>query len=151
MILNNDTLEVTSEMKLLGVKISDDMKWNSNTSYITQKSYSRLWLLRRLKVFGANQQELLDVYCKQVRSVIEFGAVVWHPWLTQINSADIERVQKSAWAIILGQEYTSYESALHIVGLDKLTTRREKLCLNFVRQSVKTHPHCTIVIGVHRP
>ena len=96
MVIDGDTLEVTEEMKLLGVKITDDMKWNSNTKYITQKSYARL------KVFGANQNELLDVYCKQVRRILEFGAVVWHPGLTQINISDIERVQKTTLAIFLG-------------------------------------------------
>ena len=89
-VIENETLEVVEEMKLLGVKITTNMKWHSNTEYITKKSYSRLWLMRRLKSFGASQNELLDVYCKQVRSVLEFGAVVWHPGLTQTNTSDIE-------------------------------------------------------------
>ena len=139
--LDNDTLDVVEEMKLLGVKITSDLKWHSNTAYITQKAYSRLWLMRRLKLLGANQNELIDVYCKQVRSVLEFGAVVWHPSLTQINTSDIERVQKSALAIILGKDYVNYENSLLIVGLEKLSKRRESLCLNFARNSAKSHPN----------
>ena len=49
-----ELIEVVDEMKLLGVKISTDLKWNSNTKYITNKSYYRLWILRRLKIMGAN-------------------------------------------------------------------------------------------------
>ena len=96
--------------------------------------------MRRLKLFGANQSELIDVYCKQVRSVLEFAAVVWHPGLTQNNTVDIERVQKSALAIILGKSYNSYENALKLLNIEKLTTRREKLCLNFARKSEKNPP-----------
>ena len=141
MIIENQTLDVVEELKLLGVIITTDMKWHSNTDYITKKSYARLWLMRRLKLFGASQSELLDVYSKQIRSVLEFAAVVWHPGLTQNNISDIERVQKSALAIILGKDYTSYENALILLNLEKLTTRREKLCLNFARKTAKIHSH----------
>ena len=78
MTINNETLEVVEEFELLGVKISNDLKWHSNTAYITQRGFAKLWLLRRLKAFGANTSELLDMYCKQVRSILEYAAVVWH-------------------------------------------------------------------------
>ena len=141
MTIEDNTLEVVEEIKLLGVKMTSDLKCHCNTSYISQKAYSRLWLMRRLKQLGANNKELIDVYCKQVRSVLEFGAVVWHPSLTQINTNDIERVQKSAIAIILGKNDLSYENSLLLVGLEKLTKRRESLCLHFARKSLKSHPN----------
>ena len=141
MKIEDDTLEVVEEMKLLGVKITSDLKWHCNTAYITQQAYSRLWLMRRLKQLGANHKELIDVYCKQVRSVLEFGAVVWQPGLTQINTNDIERVQKSAIAIILGKNDLSYENSLLLVGLEKLSKRRKSLCLQFARKSLKSHPN----------
>ena len=59
------------------------MKWYDNTNYICQKGYERLWMLRRLKVLGAIEAELLDVYHKQVRSVLVLGVPVWQPALTQ--------------------------------------------------------------------
>ena len=101
--MNNQTLEVVDEMKLLGVKITTDLKWNSNTKYITSKAYSRLWMIRRLKLLGASYYELVYCYTKQARSILEYCAVVWHARLSQINSADIERVQKAACSIILGK------------------------------------------------
>ena len=72
------------------------MKWNQNTKYITTKAYSRLWMLRRLKLLGDNNSELVDCFVKQARSVLEYCAVVWHAGLTQKNIVDIERVQKAA-------------------------------------------------------
>ena len=86
---------------------------------------------------GANKEELLDVYVKQIRSVLEYAAVVWHPGLTVTNTLDIERVQKACLAVILGRSYSTYESsALHETGLERLTKRRESLCLKFARKTI---------------
>ena len=86
---------------------------------------------------GANDDELLDVYCKQIRSVLEYAAVVWHPGLTAANSSSIERVQNACLAIILGQRYISYTNALQVASLDRLNTRREALFLKFARKKRK--------------
>ena len=136
--IDNNKLEVIEEIKLLGVKISNDLKWNLNTKYITTKAYSRLWMLRRLKLLGASQAELVDCYTKQARSVLDYCAVVWHAGLTQINTADIERVQKTACAIILGKQYTSYQSALASLGLDSLDARRNALSSKFAKKAFKS-------------
>ena len=60
-------------MKVLGVILTSDLSWKSNTKYITDRGYSKLWLLRRLKIIGANTKELTDVYNKQVRSILEYA------------------------------------------------------------------------------
>ena len=61
MILENKTLDVIEEMKLLGAILTTDMKWHSNTDYIIKKSYDRIWMMRRLKLFGESKSELIDV------------------------------------------------------------------------------------------
>ena len=143
MKLDNELLEVSEEIKLLGVKITTDLKWNANTQYITSKAYKRLWLLRRLKNLGANNKELVDCYTKQARSVLEYCAVVWHPGLSQVNISDIERVQKSACAIILGKNYVGYQSALTSLGLDRLDARREVLSLKFAKKAYKSQKYAS--------
>ena len=135
--IQNETSELVEEMKLLGVQITSNMKWNTNTDYITKKAYSRLWMIRRLKLLGASQQELLNVYTKQIRSVLEYAAVVWHPGLIISNSSCIERVQKACLAIILGQGYINYTNALHLAAIERLDTRREALCLKFARNALQ--------------
>ena len=141
MYIENTHIEVVEELKLLGVKITSDLKWNSNTEYITKRGYKKLWMLRRLKTYGANSHKLKDIYCKHVRSVLEYGAVVWHPGLTLENTMNIERVQKSALAIILGKNYIDYKSALLSLGLDKLSTRREALCKKFAHKAIQSEKY----------
>ena len=73
-----DYLEVVESSKLLGVIIRSDMKWCDNVDYMCKKGYMKLWILR------------------------------WHPGITQKESGQIERVQKCALHIILGDDYQNH-------------------------------------------
>ena len=139
--LEGKELEVVDEMKMLGIIVRSDMKWSSNTKYIVKKGYSRLWILRRLKALGAGPEDLKDVFLKQVRSVLELAVPAWHPGLTQADSLDIERVQKAALYIILGEKYTTYSSALKATKLECLAARRSNLCIKFAKKAVQHKKH----------
>ena len=134
-----DFLEVVENMKLLGVKLRSDLRFSDNSDYICQKGYSRLWIIRRLKSLGASKTELLDIFQKQVRSILELAVPVWQPLITKQEKRQIERVQKCAFNIILGQEYESYRNALKILDSESLEERRLKLCNNFARKAAQ-HP-----------
>ena len=135
---NDDELDVVEEIKLLGVIIRSDLSWEQNTDYIVKKANKKLWSLRRLRKLGARTTDLVDVYIKQVRSLLEFAAVVWHPSLRNDDRLRIERVQKSALCIILGENYRSYKSALKEVQLESLFSRRNRLCKKFAKKSMKS-------------
>ena len=91
---NNDELDVVDEFKLLGVIIRSDLSWEQNTDYIVKRANKKLWSLRRLKNLGATTYDLVDVYInKQVRSLLEFSAEVWHPSLRNEDRLKIERVK----------------------------------------------------------
>ena len=135
--MRGNFIEVVETFKLLGVKIRSDLKWWDNTDYICQKGYKRLWVLRRLKILGASEKELLDVYQKQVRSVLELAVPVWQPALTTQEKKQIERVQKCALNIILGSNYIDYKHALNQLECENLEERRMKLCEKFARKASK--------------
>ena len=61
-------------------------------------------MLRRMLSLPLNQYQMYDVYCKEIRSILEFGVLVWHSSLTRKDSADIDRVQIVVFMIILQQE-----------------------------------------------
>ena len=138
-LLDNEEIKLVEEMKVLGIVLSSDMKWNANTNKIIATAFKRLWMLRRLKSLGTELPELIDVYIQQIRSVLEFAVPVWHSGLTQCNRYDIERVQKAALHVLLGDNYESYSNALKVSGLESLEARRSKLCLKFATKSAK-HP-----------
>ena len=56
---------------------------------------------------------------------------VWNAGLTQQEERDLERIQRTALAIIRGEKHTTYQEALDHFGMTKLVVRREALCLKF--------------------
>ena len=137
--LGNEEINLVEELKVLGVVLSSDLKWNSHTDHIITSAFKKVWMLRRLKSLGTALPELKDIYIQHVRSILEFAVPVWHSGLTQCNRSDIERVQKSAMHIILGDSYTTYENALRTMDLETLESRRSRLCSKFAIKSLK-HP-----------
>ena len=111
------------------------MKWHTNTKFICCKGYARLWMLRNLKKLGAGLGDMMDVYEKQCRSVLEMAVPAWSAGLTKTESNQIERVQRSAFAIILGDDYGSYSQALRALKMETLVVRREALCLKFAQKA----------------
>ena len=130
-------LEIVEEAKLLGIIITSDLKWEAHVKYIVQRCNSKIWIIRRLKRLGANEEDLLDIYCKQIRSIIEFAAPVWNPGLTGEDIINLERIQKTVFHIILGEEYKSYNYALKHLGFLKLSDRREKISITFAKKAQK--------------
>ena len=98
-------------------------------------------MVKRLKKHGANEEDLKDVFFKQIRSILEFGVPVWHCGLTKEESIEIERVQKSFLHIALGKRYQSYKNALEITNMESLEDRRVKLCTTFAKKCLKHTKH----------
>ena len=135
--LNDKTLETVNETKLLGTIVSNDLKWDKNTSNITKKSYTRMELLRKLSSFKAPIKDMKQIYISYIRSLLEQSCTVWHSSLTIDNEQDLERVQKVAFKIILKDSYKNYENAQLVLDLQTLKERRTFLCLEFARKCLK--------------
>ena len=130
-------LEVVDEVRLLGIIISSDLKWSANTENMIKRAYKKLWIIRRLKGLGASEIDLVELYTKMIRSILELAVPAWQGAITQQERINLERVQKSAAHIILGDNYFSYKMALKHLNLESLESRRNKLCLNFSKKAVK--------------
>ena len=68
---------------------------------------------------------------------IEYCSTVWHSGLTDADCKDIERVQRAAMRVIMGNKYEGYEETLKFMKLDSLKQRREKMALKFAKKSLK--------------
>ena len=135
---DSDPLEVVDNLKLLGVIVSSDLSWAANTRSMCAKAYSRLWILRRLKPLGVSQSELLDVYEKQIRCIVEYASPVWTGGLTKHEVIQIERVQKAAFTIILGNRYSSYSKALATLNRPALESRRKEINTRFAKKCLSS-------------
>ena len=79
----------------------------------------------------------MHIYKSQVRGNLEYCSTVWHSGLSESDTKDIERVQKAAVRILMGNKYQGYEEALKLLKLDSLQERRVKMALNFAKKSLK--------------
>ena len=131
-------IEYVSEMKLLGVVVSQDLRWFKNSAFICQKARAKLWILRRMLKLNLDIYQMFDVYAKEIRSVLEMAVPVWHSGLTNKQTNDIERIQKLALQIILQDKYTNYQSALTTFSAGTLQERRLKLCSKFAYKNMKS-------------
>ena len=124
---------------MLGLWLTEDMKWTKNTKEICIKSYSRVSLLTKLKYVGVKIEDLIEVYILYIRSLTEYFSVVFHSRLTVEDSDSLERIQKVCLRIILGDNYVHFSAALEMTGLITLHQRREDRYLSCALKSLK-HP-----------
>ena len=73
---------------------------------------------------------MLKVYLAIIRPILEYTVLVWRA-ITEYLSQKIESIQKRALKIIKpGEE--SYEELLRLFNVEKLQSRREKLCKQYM-------------------
>ena len=101
-------------------------------------------MLTKLKYVGTSTEDVLDIYIKYIRSLLDYCAVVRHSTLTAHQSDNLEHIHKVCLRVILGEGYTNYKDALKIRKLEKLAVRRESRSLNFGLKSLLHPKHCEL-------
>ena len=75
--IGSHQIERVTTYKLLGVIISDDLKWNSHLDYVITKASKRLYTLRILKRAGVPPHNIIGVYKCTIRSILEYAVQAW--------------------------------------------------------------------------
>ena len=60
--VKNENIEMVNEVKLLGTHITEELKWNKNTSELVKKAYKRRQLLNTAAKFTNNTSDLKSIY-----------------------------------------------------------------------------------------
>lgn len=132
--LDGFAFETVNSVKVLGVTIRDDFKWNDHIFNVTSKAAKRLYLLSQLKRAGICASDLVLFCCSTIRSVLEYACQVFHSSLPFYLSEELERIQKRALRIIF--PYASYNSALKEAGISSLYDRRASLSFDLFNDIV---------------
>jgi len=93
-------LERVTSFKLLGVIISDTLKWDDYITSICSKAAKRLHFLKLLKRSGIATDDLLYYYTSVVLPVLEYGSIIWHANITEEQIHQLESIQRRAVRII---------------------------------------------------
>ena len=107
--LNGNVIKTVNSMKLLGVIITDDLKWEENTSLICSKVNRKLYMISKLKPFGLQIEELIIFWKVVLRPITEYAAPLWHSGLCDADNKKIEKLQKKVLGMILGTKYIEHK------------------------------------------
>ena len=129
-------LEVVEEMRLVGYQLRSDLRTISNTEYIVQRAWKRMWVIRRLKALGASEQELLNVLRAQVISILQFASPAWSTLITVKEGSQIESVLKTGLFLVYEHRFQSFSWALNEAKMKNLQDQRTKTFQVFTRKCI---------------
>ena len=139
--VNDSILCNVQNIKILGIIIQSNLKWNLHIDDLVKRCNRKLYMLRKLKKFNLPLKDLVTIYAGYIRPILEYCAPVFHSSLTKEQSNSLEKIQRRVCKIILGYEYINYLHACQICNLPTLEERRLKLCIKFAK-SISNHPIC---------
>ena len=129
LLLNGQAIDRVSSYKLLGLHVTDTLRWNDHVSSICTKAAQRLHFLKQLKHAGMSAADLLYFYQTVIRPVAEYACVVWHSSLTKGQTNELESIQRRAMKIIFSYKSDNMVDALNT--LPSLCERRDQLTKQF--------------------
>ena len=92
-------LERVECVTLLGLKIANDLSWQTHTEYIVKRAHQRLLCLNMLKHAKVSPKDVVQIYCSTIRPIVEYAARMWNGSLTQEQSDSVEHIQERAMKI----------------------------------------------------
>ena len=98
--IDGAAVERVSSTKFLGVHISDDLSWTTNTASLAKKAQQRLYFLRKLRHASAPPAIMTAFYRGTIESIITSCITVWGGSCTENNRKALQRIVKSAGKII---------------------------------------------------
>ena len=120
------------KLKILGVHLSNDLKWNEHINYITKKAFGRIFALRLLKK-SLTKDELIIIYNCFIRSILEYGSSVFIG-LSTANKKSLKKVQRRAHNVIC-------QPSCHCNILANLDDRRSVLAMNIFKEAASHSVH----------
>ena len=139
--LNQSILERVQSIPYLGVILSDDLKWKNHIDKITNKASQVIGFLKR-NLSHSPISCKRNAYLALVRSTVEYGAMIWDPYLQEdINK--LERVQRQGVRFITGN-YTSRTTGC----VTQMLNEQKLVSLKDRRKNTKLVFMCKIVRGL---
>jgi hypothetical protein len=132
--LDDRPLNVVSCTKDLGIYVSDQCTFHEHVSYISTKANKMLGLVRHAFV-SRNENVLLMLYKTYVRSILEFGSLLWCPY-RKFLSDRVESVQRRFSRMFPELKHLSYRQRLTHLKLQSLYARRIRYRLIFLYKIV---------------
>ena len=120
--INGAAVERVSSTKFLGVHITEDLSWTTNTASLARKAHQRLYFLRKLRRARAPAPIMCTFYRGTIESILTSCITVWYGACTASCRRTLQRTVRAAEKIV-GASLPS----LHECYTSRLT--RRSLCI----------------------
>lgn len=151
--MTSTSISRVSTVKDLGVLLDSKLNFSQHIAATTAKAFAMLGFIKR------NTQQFEDVYCLKtlycalVRSVLEYGVLIWAPFhATQINR--IERIQRNFLRFVLRRlpwndpiRLPPYEHRCNLIDLPTLSSRRVLLQRLFIFDIINNNVDCPALLS----
>ena len=103
--LNGLSVPYNPNPKFLGVYLDRTLSFQHHVAYVTKKTSGRCSILSSLagKQWRWRKESLRKVYLTTQRSVLDYAAPAWQPWLSESQQKRLDTAQNKTLRIITGQ------------------------------------------------
>ena len=130
---DNNRIDSTDSMKVLGFYFSDKPTVELHVSIVIKKLRQRNWVLYHLKKLGFTNEELVKVYKTVILPIADYCCPAYHSMLTDLQDQLLERAQVGALRAILGYGLTATQLRQE-ASVTTLRERRIRLTDNFANK-----------------
>ena len=123
--MQNQLITEVDTHKHLGIHFSSDGTWHHHIRYITEKAWTRINIMRKLK-FKLDRKSLETIYLTFIRPILEYGDVLWDN-CSQYEKNELEKIQNEAARIATGAtKIVSLNALYNEIQWENLEERRKK-------------------------
>ena len=131
--LNNEILTTATELKYLGITLTNDLKWSTHVKQTSTKAHQRLGFVKR-NLKGSPYKHREMAYTSLVRSPMEYCGAIWDPVLKR-DVDKLERVQRQGARWAKGVHgIVSVSGILRELGWKELASRRKEQRLTMLHK-----------------
>ena len=91
LLIDGKIVSIVESYKYLGLKIDSKLHWSNHAHDVCKKVNQRLYVLRKLRSFKVNPENLLLFYRATIESIIIYGINCWG---SSITTKDTERINR---------------------------------------------------------
>ena len=149
---NSGILKTYTELKVLGVMIQDDLKWDAQVNQMARRASAKIWLLRRMKQIGVDEPTIASYWRSEGLVHLEYSAPLWSGGLTLGQERQLQTVARRAVAAITGPTREEYTTSCQRLGLEPdLAARRLQLCRRFAHRTATNSRHQDLFVRQDNP
>jgi ribonuclease HI len=143
--------------KFLGVYLDRTLSFTEHVLKVVEKVGKRNRILSSLstKIWGWKKKKLAQVYHTMQKSVLDYAAPGWQPYLSETQMNKLEVAQNSALRIISGQYKSTPVEALRLeTGVQSYRTTSKQLTAKAYEKALRLpadHPRAKILAESNHP